>query len=108
MNKSGTLRLTTPNDRELVVTRMFDAPRRLVFDAMTQPELVKRWLYGPEEWPIVECEIDLKVGGRLRYGWRHTGGTDMRLSGIFREIAPPERIATPNYSTKTGPAARRW
>lgn len=89
---SGTMRLTTPNDREIVVTRTFDAPRRLVFEAMTQPELVKRWLYGPEEWPIVECEIDLKVGGRIRYAWRHTSGKDMSLNGTFREILPPERI----------------
>ena len=57
-------KLTKPNERELILARPFDAPRRLVFDAFTRPEMVKRWLWGPPEWPMVHCEIDLRVGGK--------------------------------------------
>ena len=79
-------------EREFTLTRTFDAPRRLVFDAYTKPEMVKKWLFGPEEWPMVVCEIDLRVGGRLRYVWRHKERGDMGLSGVFREVAAPERL----------------
>ena len=61
------LKLTTQGDREIVMTRAFHAPRRLVFDALTKPELVKRWLIGPPGWSMPVCEIDLKVGGSYRY-----------------------------------------
>ena len=62
MKNSGTLKVTTPTEREVVMTRVFDAPRRLVFDALTKPELFKRW-FGPRGWALAVCEIDLKVGG---------------------------------------------
>src|SRR5579863_4328267 len=58
-----TLELTMRGDREIVMTRVFDAPRRLVFDAFTKPELVKQWLLGPPGWTMPVCEIDLRVGG---------------------------------------------
>ena len=92
MTDTATVKVTLPSDREIAVTRSFDAPRRLVFEAFSKPELVKRWLYGPEEWPLVQCEIDLKVGGALRYVWRHKEKGDMGMGGVFREIAPPQRI----------------
>ena len=63
----GNFRLTTRGDREIVMTRDFDAPRRLVFDAFTKPELVKQWLLGPPGWSMPVCEIDLRVGGAYRY-----------------------------------------
>jgi uncharacterized protein YndB with AHSA1/START domain len=63
-----------------------------VFEAFTRPELVKRWLYGPDEWPLVHCEIDFKVGGTYRYVWRQKEKGDMGVGGAFREIAAPERI----------------
>ena len=56
----------TPSDREIMMTRVFDAPRELVFDALTKPELVKRWLLGPDGWSMPVCEIDLRVGGAYR------------------------------------------
>ena len=84
--------LTRPSDREITLTRTFQAPRRLVFDAFTKPEMVKRWLWGPPEWPMVHCEIDLRVGGKLRYVWRHKDKGDMGLSGVFHEIAAPARL----------------
>jgi uncharacterized protein YndB with AHSA1/START domain len=92
VTSTGRYQLTRPSDREITLTRTFDAPRRLVFDAFTKPEMVKRWLYGPEEWPLVQCEIDLRVGGKLRYVWRHKEKGDMGLSGVFREIVVPQRL----------------
>jgi uncharacterized protein YndB with AHSA1/START domain len=87
-----TLKITRPSDRELAMTRVFDAPRRLVFDALTKPELVQRWLLGPEGWAMPVCEIDLRVGGRFRYVWRNASGKEMGMGGVYREIAPSERI----------------
>jgi len=86
-------KLSTPSDREIEVTRNFNAPRQLVFDAFTKPELVSRWLLGPPGWTMPVCEIDLKVGGAYRYRWRNEAdGQEMGLSGVFREIVSPERL----------------
>lgn len=92
MKNSGTLKVTTPSDREVAMTRVFDAPRHLVFEAWTKPELMKRWLYGPDDWPLTLCEVDLRVGGKARFEWRHTEGQEMGMTGVFREITPPERL----------------
>jgi uncharacterized protein YndB with AHSA1/START domain len=93
MTKAGALMVTTPSDREILMTRLFDAPRRLVFDAFTKPDLVRRWLLGPDGWTMPVCEIDLKVGGRYRYVWRNeTSGKEMATGGVFRDIVPPERL----------------
>lgn len=89
---TGTLKIATPTDRELVMTRVFDAPRHLVFDAFTKPELVQRWLLGPDGWSMPVCEIDLRVGGRYRYVWRHANGNEMGMGGVYREIVTPERL----------------
>jgi uncharacterized protein YndB with AHSA1/START domain len=86
------LKLAKPSDREISVSRTFDAPRDLVFAALTKPEMVKQWLYGPEDWPMVTCEIDFKVGSKYRYVWRHKEKGDMGMGGIYREIVPPKRI----------------
>src|SRR6202521_5045420 len=95
MKNAGTLKLTTPSDRELAMTRVFDAPRRLVFDALTKPELVKQWLLGPPGWSMPVCEIDLKVGGKYRYVWRQdSDGTEMGMGGVYREIVAPERLVS--------------
>ena len=86
------MQLTTPNDREIVMTRVFDAPRDLVFEAFTEPELIKRWLLGPEGWSMPVCEIDLRVGGTIRYLWRNEAdGSEFGLTGVYREIVRPER-----------------
>jgi uncharacterized protein YndB with AHSA1/START domain len=69
MMSPGTLTLTTRGDREIVLTRVFDAPRRLVFDAFTKPELLRQWLLGPPGWSMVVCELAQKVGDRYRYVW---------------------------------------
>lgn len=90
--KAGNLNVTTPGEREIAITRVFDAPRRLVFDALTKPELLKRWLFGPSGWELAVCEIDLKIGGRYRYVWRKPGVPDMGAGGVYREVLPPERL----------------
>jgi uncharacterized protein YndB with AHSA1/START domain len=92
MKNTGNLKVTTPSDREIAMTRVFDAPRRLVFDAYTKPELVKRWLLGPPGWTMPVCEIDLRVGGSYRYVWHGQNGSEMGMRGIYREIVPAERI----------------
>lgn len=93
MTTPGNLKLTTRGDREIVITRAFDAPRKLVFDAHTKPELVKQWLLGPDGWSMPVCEIDLKVGGKYRYVWRRDkDGTEMGMGGVYREIVAPERL----------------
>jgi uncharacterized protein YndB with AHSA1/START domain len=89
---SNTVKAMTPSDREILIERTFDAPRILVFDCMSKPELVKRWLLGPPGWTMPVCEIDFRVGGRCRYVWRRDNGTEMAMNGVYREIVRPERI----------------
>ena len=84
--------VSTPSDREIQVTRDFHAPRRLVFDAFTKPDLVRRWLLGPPGWTMPVCEIDLRVGGAYRYVWRKEGEKDMGMGGVFRDVVPSERL----------------
>ena len=87
------LEVTKPTDREIVMTRVFDAPRELVFDAFTKPEIVKRWLLAPEGWSLAVCDIDLRVGGAFRYVWRN--GADRQefvVSGVYTEITRPARV----------------
>lgn len=89
----GGLKVAAKGEREIVMTRTFNAPRKLVWDAHTKPELVKRWLLGPPGWTLPVCEIDLRVGGKYRYVWRSDkNGTEMGLGGVYREIAAPERL----------------
>jgi len=91
----GTLKLTTPSDREIAMTRVFDAPRQLVFDAHTKPDLVRQWLLGPPGWSMPVCEMDVRVGGAYRWVWRHdSNGTEMGMGGVYREIVAPERLVT--------------
>lgn len=85
--------VTAPTDREIHVTRVFDAPRTLVFDCHTKPDLARRWLLGPPGWTMPVCEIDFRVGGRYRYVWRNDAdGSEFGLGGTFREIVSPERV----------------
>jgi uncharacterized protein YndB with AHSA1/START domain len=92
MKNAGALQVTTPTDREIAMTRVFDAPRGLVFEALTKPELLKRWLGVFRGWELAVCEIDLRVGGRYRYEWWRADGSRMGMGGVYREIVPSERI----------------
>jgi uncharacterized protein YndB with AHSA1/START domain len=92
MRTAGTTQVTMPSEREIAMTRVFDAPRSLVFDCYTKPELLKRWLTGPEGWSLVVCDNDLKVGGAFRWVWHGPGGREMGMGGVYREIVRPQRI----------------
>ena len=89
-----TLQVSTPSDREIAMTRVFNAPRALVFDAYTRPELLKRWLGVHNNWILAVCEIDLRKGGAYRYVWRGPNGEEMGMRGTFREVEPPARLVT--------------
>jgi uncharacterized protein YndB with AHSA1/START domain len=91
----GTLKLTTPSDREIAMTRVFDAPRTLVYDAHTKSDLVRQWLLGPPGWSMPVCEMDVRVGGAYRWVWRKDkDGTTMGMGGVYREIRAPERLVS--------------
>lgn len=85
---------TTPSDREIVATRVVDAPRTLVWNAWTSPEHLPRWMLGPDGWTMPVCEIDLRPGGAWHYGWRGADGAEMEMRGTYREIAAPERLVS--------------
>lgn len=91
-NPGQQLTVTTPSDREVQLTRLFDAPAALVYEAHTQPELLKRWLGVHNGWSLAVCEIDLKVGGAYRYLWRGPNGAEMGMRGTLRELVPGKRI----------------
>ena len=90
MRNTGTLQVTTPSDREIVLTRVFNAPRRMVFEAFSKPELLRQW-FGPHGWSLSVCEVDLRVGGGFRFVMKGPQGEEMGMRGSYKEIAPPER-----------------
>ena len=97
-NPSAATTLTTPSDREIAVTRVMNAPRRLVFAAYTDPKHLPHWMLGPEGWTMPVCEIDLRTGGAWHFVWRRADGTEMGMHGVYQEIVPPERlIATESW-----------
>jgi uncharacterized protein YndB with AHSA1/START domain len=89
-------------ERELVVTRTFDAPRALVFRAWTEPEHLRRW-FGPRGWTLTVCTIDLRPGGIWHYCMRGPGGEESWGRAVYREITPPERLVyTDSFSDAAG------
>jgi uncharacterized protein YndB with AHSA1/START domain len=92
--KQGALEITTPSDREIRITRAFDAPRMLVWDAYTRPELVKRWLGSMPGWSWAVCDMDVREGGRYRWVWRGPEGAELGVGGTYREVVPGERLVT--------------
>jgi uncharacterized protein YndB with AHSA1/START domain len=105
MKNTGTLKVTTPTDREIVMTRVFDAPRRLVFDAFSKPELLKRW-FGPRGWSLVVCEVDLKVGGGFRFVLRGPDGKEMGCAASIARSCRPSAPSTWSHLMTT-PVSRR-
>jgi uncharacterized protein YndB with AHSA1/START domain len=93
--KVGETTYTTPSDREVVTTRAFDAPRELVWEAWTSPEHLPKWLLGPEGWTMPVCVSDLRIGGAWQFVWRsEEDGSEMGMTGEYREITPPERLVS--------------
>ena len=85
--------VTLPNDRDVVVVRSFNAPRALVFDALTKPALLQRWMLGPPGWTMPVCEMDVRPGGKFEWRWRsEKDGSEFGFSGVFREVVRPSRI----------------
>jgi uncharacterized protein YndB with AHSA1/START domain len=92
-NRHGTATVTLPTDREILITRQFDAPAALIFKAWTTPELVKRWWgFETSEWLV--CEIDLREGGNWRYVTREDGDIEVGFHGEYRAIEAPQRIVS--------------
>jgi uncharacterized protein YndB with AHSA1/START domain len=103
VTSSGTATVTLPSDEQILITREFDAPRHLVYQAWTTPELVKRWWSG-HQGEMTVAEIDLRVGGRWRYVMVAPGGFEVAFHGEYREIVPNERIVnTQVYETPDAP-----
>ena len=94
MTNRVTVEVTTPSDREVRVVRRFNAPRELVFRAWTAPDLVKRWLGGPEGWSVTKSEGDPRPGGAYRLEWSGPDGAFMGMSGTYREVSPPDRLVS--------------
>ena len=90
----GTTTFTTSSDREIAMTRVFEAPRSLVWDAHTKPEHVTQWMLGPEGWTMPVCEIDLRPGGEWHFIWRRSDGSELDMCGEYREVVPPERLVS--------------
>jgi uncharacterized protein YndB with AHSA1/START domain len=86
-----TIKVMAAGDCEIVVTREFDAPRTLVWETMSRPELLKRWLFGPPGWEMTVCEDEHRVGGTFRWEWSGPDGAAMKMTGVYRELSPPER-----------------
>lgn len=91
-NRTGVTTLGMPSDREVVLARAFDAPRRLLFAAFTSPEHLPHWMLGPPGWTMTACEVDLRRQGAYHYAWRHPDGSEMTISGVYAEVAPPDRV----------------
>jgi len=92
MNPKG-LQVSTPTDTTIVLTRTFNAPRRLVWEAMTNPVNMRRWMLAPPGWTLAVCECDARVGGALKLAWKSEDADPaMTLQGVFTEVVPHERM----------------
>jgi uncharacterized protein YndB with AHSA1/START domain len=93
MTSSGTAKVTLPGDKQILITREFDAPKELVYKAWTTPELVRQWWSG-ERGEMTVCEIDLRVGGKWRYAMIANEGFEVAFHGEYRELVPSERMVS--------------
>jgi uncharacterized protein YndB with AHSA1/START domain len=89
---SGNLTFTTPTDREIMITRVFDAPRKRLFEAYTNPKHLSQWLLGPPGWTMPICEADVRPGGAWHFVWRKADGQEMAMRGVYKDVKAPERI----------------
>ncbi|MCB9836717.1 MAG: SRPBCC family protein [Phycisphaera sp.] len=101
---SDTFHVEPRGDLEIYITRGFDAPRELVWKAMTTPELVRRWLYAPEGWEMTVCEGEIKVGGRYRWAWNGPDGKPaLEISGENTVVEPPAKLVHTEAMKMWGP-----
>ena len=99
--------LTMPSDREIVLTRIFNAPRRLVWVAMTDPKHVAQW-WGPRGSTLSVCEIDFRPGGTWRFILRGSDGRDYPFKGVYHEIVPPERLVATECFDEPSLGSPEW
>lgn len=92
MSVSPFLKVSTPNDLEIKIERLFHAEPDLVFECYIRPDLVRRWMTGPGDWWVSTCEIDSRPGGSYRYVWSGPNGESMGLKGSFHEVVRPSRL----------------
>lgn len=105
MKNTGTLKVTLPSPTEILMTRVFDAPRHLVYEALTRPELLQRWM-GPHGHNLIVCEVDLRVGGKWRWVFRDPEGNELGMHGEYLELQPPDRtVHTEHMDGFPGPGA---
>lgn len=93
VQNSSALVVTLPSDLEILLTREFDAPRHLVFEAMTKPEYVSQW-WGCSGSTMPVCEMDFRAGGSWRFVLRMAGGEEFAFHGVYQEIVPPEMVVS--------------
>lgn len=105
--KRNALTVTLPAEREIVLTRWFDAPRRLVFEAWTKPEHLARW-WGPRCYTLSVCEVDLRPGGAWRFGLRGADGEEHPFKGVYHEITPPARLVMTECYDNPGTGRPEW
>ncbi|MFN3462758.1 MAG: SRPBCC family protein [Terricaulis sp.] len=92
------IEVTQPSDREVRVVRTFKAPRQLVWDAHTKPELVQKWMLGPPGWSMPVCEMDVRAGGAYKWRWRSDeDGKQFGFHGTFTEVNAPTKLVHDEY-----------
>jgi uncharacterized protein YndB with AHSA1/START domain len=101
MKNTGNLKVSVPSDREIAMTRVFDAPRRLVSDAFSKPELLKRW-FGPRGWTLGVCEVDLRPGGGFRFVLSGPEGQELGMRGMYKEISPERSVHLESFDQFPG------
>jgi uncharacterized protein YndB with AHSA1/START domain len=101
MKNTGNLNVSVPSDREIAMTRVFNAPRQLVSDAFSKPELLKRW-FGPRGWTLGICEIDLRAGGGFRFVLSGPGSQELGMRGVYQEISPERSVHRESFDQFPG------
>jgi uncharacterized protein YndB with AHSA1/START domain len=87
------LQVSTPNDTSILMTRTFNAPRKLVWEAMTAPANIRRWMFSPPGWTMTTCEGEPRVGGTYRWAWNDEKGSPaLLIHGVIKEVVPYERF----------------
>jgi uncharacterized protein YndB with AHSA1/START domain len=93
MNTTPGLQISTPTDTTILLTRAFNAPRHLVWEAMTHPDKMRRWMLPPPGWTLTTCQCDVRLGGTLHLAWKSPDADPvMTLQGTFTEVVPHQRM----------------
>lgn len=92
MAQHPTTTYTLISDREVAIAREFHAPKELVWDVWTKPEHLPHWMTGPDGWVMSVCKIDLRPEGKFRYVWSRQDGSEMQITGTYKEIDPPVQL----------------